>query len=283
MSFKGKWDYLRQHEAFRKKPALTLLRLALWRLRCWFRLPVNVTLMGGQLQMSLPPDWRGIAKLVYLFREDYERELRLLPRLLSPGGVFVDVGASFGIYTLIGSRLCGEAGRVFAFEPARRTFEILRNNIKRNRMTNVTTMGVALSADHETTLLYHHPDSSRNSLGKPADVCGEPEKVETRTLDSILMNLQVAKVDLIKADVEGAEELVLRGAIKTLADSRPAILFEVNPEATRDIGLRTEGAWKVMEGLGYRFFVLGESDELLEVASQPTGGNVLAIDIRHQK
>ena len=62
----------------------------------------------------------GELELVFAFRENYERELIYLERVLSPGKVFVDVGACFGIYAVVAGKIVGNSGRVLAFEPALR-------------------------------------------------------------------------------------------------------------------------------------------------------------------
>jgi hypothetical protein len=58
----------------------------------------------------------------------------------------------------------------------------------------------------------------------------------------------------MKLDVEGAEELVFRGARKILTTAHPAIIFEVNPEAATSLGLSGRGAWDILDGMGYGFF-----------------------------
>ena len=73
--FKGKWDFLSMHPAFRMAPMRTTLRLASWRTRCLFRKTATVHLRRSGVQMILPPNWLGVGKLIYAFRDDYEPEL----------------------------------------------------------------------------------------------------------------------------------------------------------------------------------------------------------------
>ena len=94
--------------------------------------------------MFLPPYWKGVAKLIYAFRDYYEPELTFLESLLSPGKVFVDAGANFGIYTAMASKTVGEAGRVISFEPSARAFPVLRHNIALNGFRNVQAFPMAL-------------------------------------------------------------------------------------------------------------------------------------------
>ena len=63
---------------------------------------------------------------------------RLMEVVLAPGMTFVDVGANIGYFTVLGSRLVGPAGRVFAVEPDPRNLSILQANLDRFRCSNVT-------------------------------------------------------------------------------------------------------------------------------------------------
>jgi hypothetical protein len=109
-SLQAQWNYLKSQAAFRRYPLHVLGRLVVWRIRCAAKAPVIVPLKHFNIDMFLPAEWHGIAKLVFAFREQYEPELALLPRFLSPGSVFLDVGANYGIYSLVASRIVGGQG-----------------------------------------------------------------------------------------------------------------------------------------------------------------------------
>lgn len=277
-SMRGKWNFLRSHEAFRKAPRVTLFRLLAWRLHCWLDKPATITLAKWHLRMHLPAEWRGPAKLIFAFREMYERELLYLDRLLSPGMTFVDVGACYGVYTVVAAKLVGANGRVIAFEPATRSYAVLQENIKLNGLANVRPYRVALSDRIGLSRLYHHPDSSRNSLGMPQGILGAPEDVETNTLDSVLGSGPSEHVDVMKLDVEGAEELVFRGAREILTTAHPAIIFEVNPEAATALGLSPRGAWDILDRMDYGLFRVLDRNALIPLRAPPESAcNVIAL------
>lgn len=236
------------------------------------------------MRLSLPPTWRGQSKTLFLFREEYEAELLLLKRFLSGGNVFVDVGACFGIYTLLASQIVGDRGRVIAVEPAQHSFSVLERNIGLNRLRNVRAFRMALVDKNESVVLGHHEDTSRNSLLMKAKCAGgvarNTEVVPGERLDRLLADCGVSRVDMMKLDVEGAEELVLRGGSNVFASCRPRIIFEVNPAAATNLGLAPAGAWEFLETLDYRFYRLEESDNLKRLDALPTGGNVVAIPPR---
>jgi FkbM family methyltransferase len=274
-----KWRYLTSQDAFLDRPLITPARLIEWWLRSLLHWSATIKLHKWDMQMFLPADWRGIAKLLFAFRERYEPELCQLERFLSPGKVFVDVGACYGIYTLAASRIVGEQGRVIAFEPALRAFRVLQRNIVLNRVTNTLAYPLALADKQGKAQLYHHPNVGCDSLGRDHSFTRITEEVETEPLDSVLRENSIDHVDLIKMDVQGAEELVLRGARKILDSSRPIVIFEfeVYPPCTIPLGLAPYGAWAFLENLGYEFFIVHQSGALQRQRSLPTDRNVVAI------
>ena len=278
--FKGKWDFLSMHPAFRMARMRTTLRLASWRTRCLFRKTATVHLRRSGVQMILPPNWRGVGKLIYAFRDYYEPELLYLEKVLSPGKVFVDAGANFGIYTLLASRIVGEAGRVISFEPSSRVFPVLRRNITLNGFKNVLAFPIALTDKPGRARLYYHSAVGCDSLGKDASF--EPdahaEEIGTESLDTVLKQTSVGRVDVIKMDVQGAEELALRGANEIVSSMRPIVIFEFFPEGAISLGLSPNGPWDFLEGHGYEFFIVDERGAVFRLLSPPPAiANILAI------
>ena len=81
----------------------------------------------------------------------------------------------------------------------------------------------------------------------------------TITLDEVAQAEQLPRVDFIKLDVEGAEELVLRGAEQVLEQWRPMVLFEVNAEASQRLKLAADGACQVLRQHGYQLLSLDDA------------------------
>ena len=190
-------------------------------------------------------------------REDYDLESRYLDRLVAAGDVVVDAGAGLGIYTVGTAKLVGTEGRVLAFEPGREPFSVLERNIKLNLPNNIRCFRSALSERNGVARLFHHenrPVSYSLASGNNAQGCWE--QTRTTTLDTVAEQQGITRLDLLKMDVEGAEELVLEGGRALLSRSRPTILFETNPGGARRLGLAPDGAWQALAKLGYRFFSL---------------------------
>jgi FkbM family methyltransferase len=227
--------------------------------------------------MFLPPNWKGIGKLVFAFRQHYEPELGYLERVLSPGKTFIDAGACYGIYALAASKLVGPEGRVIAFEPSPEAFRILRKNMALNHLTNISAHRLALTEKKGRASLYLHPNVGCDSLGRDHSFTNRTEEAETDSLDCMLQKLSVDHLDVLKMDVQGAEELILRGAERILKSSRPLIIFEIFPEGATTLGLSGYGAWEFLKNMGYEFFTVDGSGALRKATAPPAAGNVVAI------
>jgi len=226
--------------------------------------------------MILPAKWTGIGRYIFAFREHYEPELCYLEKVLFLGGTFVDAGANLGIYTLVAGRIVGCSGRVISIEPSVQSSPLLRRNVSLNRLTNVRTFSVALSKEAGRAWLYRDTDPCGNSLGKDSSFQGDLEDVVTETLDKLLKQAAVEHVDVIKIDVEGAEEMVLRGANDIVTSMRPTIIFEINPNAAARLDAQPYGAWQLLDRLGYKFFIVRRG-ALFEAKLPVAACNVVAI------
>ncbi|PYU78784.1 MAG: hypothetical protein DMG50_26200 [Acidobacteria bacterium] len=272
-----KWHWLRTQAGFQTAPVLTIFRFISWVTRCALRKGAIVKLGRWNLSMFLPARWKGIEKLIFVFRENYESELSYLESALSRGKTFVDVGANLGIYALVASRIVGQSGRVIAFEPSVQSFPRLKQNIALNGITNVMALPAAVSDKTGRAWLYHGPDASQNSLGRNPFLEQKAEEIVTESLDNALRQALVEHVDVMKMDVEGAEELVLCGANRVVTSLRPTIIFEINPQASMRLGLSPRGAWDLLDSLGYDFFVSGPDGSLSKATSPPMNRNVVAV------
>src|SRR6266446_4332287 len=180
------WHFLKTQEAFRREPVLTLFRSASWYWRCLLHMATILDLARWNVRMFFPGQRRGFGKFIYAFREYYEPELAYLEKVLSPGKVFIDVGANFGVYTLVASKLAGAAGKVIAIEPTAQSFAVLRQNIALNHFANVRAFRVALTQTRGKAWLYHGWDPVGNSLGMDPLRGDEGEEVQTESLDNLL-------------------------------------------------------------------------------------------------
>ena len=275
-----RWKHFFKQKSMREDPFGTIFRAFIWVIHCTFKLPAIAKLKPWDVKLFLPPKLRrGGGTMIYIAREYYEPEIKLLDYLLSPGDIFIDGGANLGVFTVIASKLVGIKGKVLAFEPAEENFKLLKKNIELNHQQNVNIYSIALSNKEGETKLHHIDNAPTSySFGDDSESSIEYEVIKTTTLDSIIEDSNLNRVDVIKLDVEGAEELVFQGATKVLEEFSPIIIFEIRKLCTDRMGLDQFGALNILKDLEYDFYkVNGESGQLSRLTSQPSNGNYIAI------
>jgi FkbM family methyltransferase len=197
-------------------------------------------------------------------------ETRFVERLLRPGMTVLDVGAHHGLYTLLASKRVGRTGRVIAFEPSPRECRRIEKHLHFNQCSNVALEECALGSETREADLYLVDGFQDwcNSLRPPA--VADPThtvRVEVRTLDEVLSERGISRVDFIKLDVEGGELSFLEGASSLLhGESRPAILAEVQDIRTAAWGYPAREIVEFLVRKNYRWFALGV-DSLLQPIS----------------
>ncbi|QRG07711.1 FkbM family methyltransferase [Xanthobacter dioxanivorans] len=262
--------------AFREAPLTVTGRAISLALHVAFgRSPIAEITPGARLK--LPADLRFTTTSVYLLRDSVEPEVRYLDKFVRPGDVFVDVGANIGLFTLKAATI---ASRVVAAEPGADAGLQLTQNLALNGFKNVTIVPKAISDTVGKAVLFHNPlgdDPQAFSLINDG-TSTDSEEVEITTLDTLVADLGLTRVDCIKIDVEGAEDRVIGGAARTLETFRPTVIFEMNcPTLVKDGG-DTAGAWKALAAHGYHFFQLEDNGALKPLSARPTDfGNYVAL------
>ena len=174
--------------------------------------------------------------------EPYETDL-ILRQASAIGGragsVIVDVGANIGYYTVL---LAQKAKKVYAFEPDKINFEILKKNIEANKLTNVVAIMAAVGSKKGSLELYKSEENfGDHKLFKTplvpqrrdASPFDEGETVNIIKLDDLIKE----KVDLIKIDTQGWEPEVVEGARKIIEKDRPIIFMEYSPASYKQAKL----------------------------------------------
>jgi FkbM family methyltransferase len=182
-------------------------------------------------------------------------ELEFVRRIVASGQVVLDIGANVGFYTLNLASIVGPTGAVYAFEPLGHNLELLRRSVSENRLDHRVTVQEAAVSDRsgETDLLFlsSTPTSGGSHLfdGSTPPVGHEVERVRVIALDDYAVRRPVS---FVKIDIEGAEPLAIRGARTLLAEDRPIILSELNPEALHHVsGYAPDQFVEEVERIGY--------------------------------
>jgi FkbM family methyltransferase len=163
---------------------------------------------------------------IWLTFEGWERGLtNYLTKMQS--GVFVDIGANVGKYTIRMAKQIGNRGSVIAIEADPENYEALTENIRINKLENVHAFNVACWNKEEDLRFNMCPMGKKGDSSIKSEVSGRAVTVHGTTLDNILKGLGIKEVDVVKIDVEGAEKEVLLGMKETVSSSNTIeVLFE---------------------------------------------------------
>ena len=184
-------------------------------------------------------------------------EYRVMRSLLSTGGTFVDVGANFGTFSLLASRLVGPSGKVIAIEPQRRLAGMLGESVELSGVTNCEIVQAAAGrGSGNATLLVPRDDSGRAGFFQrfSGNRAHDEIPVKVKPIDVILSGSTDRMGLMLKIDVEGSELDVLDGASITIEALRPAIMIELNPWSAAAAGRSTEEIIDRLVSFGYSSF-----------------------------
>jgi FkbM family methyltransferase len=159
----------------------------------------------------------------------------LVDKVLSLAGsikVAYDVGSHVGYMAVVFCR-CGGAERVYAFEPVPSNASLIREMAAENQLTSrIVIVARALADENGPHLMHSWRSSSMFFLEKARDEqlvdAAGTFTVETCTMDSFVFDGLNKPPDFVKIDVEGAEELVIKGALQTFRTFYPRILLEIH-------------------------------------------------------
>jgi len=148
-----------------------------------------------------------------------------MKKYVTRGMVAYDVGAFHGYYTLVLSRLVGEEGLVYSFEPARENFEFLRDIVNFNNVSNVKLHQKAVGGqDGEVYCTLNQIDPMGGCI---SDESGE-YKVEITTMNSFALRDENKKPDIVKMDIEGFEFEALKAMDKVIDLYHPMFFIDVH-------------------------------------------------------
>jgi FkbM family methyltransferase len=175
----------------------------------------------------------------------------------------VDVGANIGLYTSLALHTLTAGGRVVSVEPRPQTFTFLEKNIAANRRgagPRVDAFRLAAAPEAGTRVLFQNPENKAdNRVYVSNDFQWETTDVEARPLDDLLAEQGIRAINFLKMDVQGFEQMVLRGIKETLRRSEEVILMsEFWPKGLAEAGGDARGYLEELSELGFQLFELQE-------------------------
>jgi len=182
-----------------------------------------------------------------------EKEFNLVRSIIPVGAKVIDIGANVGHYTLLFSELVGKNGRVLAFEPIPKTFNMLSSNPRFSKFENITLINAAIS-DVSMEVNFTIPaknlyQSHMDSEGNVPVMCFPLEIFLPKNWEFCFL----------KIDAEGCDEEIIKNSIETLNTHRPIIMAELNSKKANElIGIFSDYTVRGIKGSHNKFFVPNE-------------------------
>ena len=174
---------------------------------------------------------------------------------LNSEDIVLDIGAYIGVSSMIFSKKVGDKGRVYAIEPV--MHNIIRKNIKENNIKNIHVIPKAIGDKVGKTEIEISDYGGDASITKREYTKGHYTKkkvIDLTTLDILAEELELERIDFIKIDIEGAEELAIKGAEKIIKEFRPKwsissyhIDFNNEPQHQKLVNLMLKHGYKIKQ------------------------------------
>jgi len=177
-------------------------------------------------------------------------ETTLVKMAVAPGWLFLDVGAGIGYYTMLAAKL---GCKVIAFEPSS-NHALISASLSLNKLHAAVVPAAVGDTNGEGTLRLNVVNDGDNRM-TAGDTKWPAEPTHVMTIDSL--GLVPTGPSFLKADVQGSELAVLRGAAKFVARYRPTMLIEDSPAHLQMAG-ETQSLREVLTALGYNWNVAGQ-------------------------
>lgn len=203
----------------------------------------------------------------------------ILRRLLQPGDFFVDVGANIGFFSLLAAQLVGKQGHVFAFEPFSQNVKLFYLSQQVNKFEQIDLFPIAVS-DRSKLYLYDNAGTTGviSQLSSDFQRVMDSTIVYSVSLDKWLSS--VKRLDCIKIDVDGAEGLVITGALELLRRHKPYVVCEFGPDAIQMLSRISPADFLRLLQVSpeYEFYVLHEAGP---ISCQQNTNRVMELYAQH--
>jgi len=195
---------------------------------------------GGEMSVILPED---VSSNIWRYGSFEEDVCLFMLNSLQKGMTFIDIGAHFSFFTLLGSYLVGREGKVLAFEPTPTTYQqLLKNVINHSEYPNVETYNYAAYSEDTEVKFYDYglENSAYNSIFGLRKIDNSSIRkneiiVKARRIDDIISDKKINSINLIKIDAESSEIHVLKGMMQTLKTYKPSIILETGDFAINGV------------------------------------------------
>jgi len=248
------------------------------------KLKIDVCFVHFFLKIGAPPiltvkmldntnikiDLRSGTEFRSFFSSEYDSYLiNILHDLIDENDYFLDIGANIGFYSVsVASKIRDHlgTGKVISFEPFLGNYERLRENIFLNNLegyclpydiglSNLNSNGIITL--REDFLNGAKTGNASISINTIIDNGFQTSSIKLETLDFFWskFNDTPKRIGFIKMDIEGHEDLCLKGAQKIINKDRPTILMEINKPFYKARGISLDDTFLPLLPVNYFVFV----------------------------
>ena len=209
----------------------------------------------------------------------FEPEAPYMKDVVNPGDICLHFGGSDGRHSYLLSEHVGPSGHVHVYEPSNYSFSILDRLVRWHKLDNVTPHNLAVGAERGEMILSV-PKKLSGHLGRAYGVVSQAgqtaseeqlatsnasEFVDQQTgvvsLDNVMDDEKLDRVDFIRCDVEGSEINFIKGGKSTIEQHLPSLLIEIHPfSLERNFGSSATEVRDYFIDLGYRMWQLNDDD-----------------------
>jgi FkbM family methyltransferase len=228
-----------------------------------------VLFSSSSMELVIPSEDAGL--IAYVERHGAEfiepGTCSVIQSLLAAGDVAVDIGANCGIHAVVMGKAVGETGIVYAFEPTPNVAAALRFTALLSGLRHMQIYPMAVLDKPKRTKLFSFNHSPENSVFAIFDVNAHSVTsidVEACSLDSFFP--EGTRVDLVKADVEGAEPLVFKGMQRVIQENpQIKIVMEMSPSHFERSGISLKEFFSLLLEQGFVVQAIDENNGSLHI------------------
>jgi len=202
-----------------------------------------------------------------IFKTYEPSQTQIVKNYVKKGDRVIDVGAHVGYYTLLLSQLVGNTGKVYAFEPDPKNFELLKKNVEINGFKNIELIQKAVSNKTGIIKLYLGDEDRATNRIYDAQLDDTKKSIEIKTI-SLDEYIKDKKIDFIKIDVEGSELGVIEGMESIFQNNKQIkIITEFFPFLIEKSGNKPKEILKKLENLNFEMYEIlyKKSNEKIDV------------------
>jgi FkbM family methyltransferase len=219
--------------------------------------------------------WDGaVSQELILSGKWEEYETKLFKENIKSGDVVVDIGAHIGYYTLIAAAIVGKKGRVYAFEPNHKNFQILKKNVEENNYKNIVLINKAVSNRNKKGFLFLNSENTGDHRVFDSKDSRKVETIQTITLDKYFDNKE-KEIHMLKMDIQGSEANAFQGGIKIIKKSKNIkIISEFQPALIKMSGMSAKKYLHLLRQVGFKIYNIDiHIDKITKITSD---SNLLA-------